>query len=259
MIYISHLFSDQEMREVIEKTGAGVESIDFSITDNLDRLSVSIENYRGRLREMGAKDLTIHGPFLDLNPMTFDREIMKVVQKRFAQAYTAAEELGAKKVVYHTGYHPQIYFLMGWADRMADFFHEFLADRTEIQVVMENVFEKEWEPLLEVKKKVTEENFSLCLDVGHAHCYSDIPVTEWASQLAPAIGHLHLHDNLGDRDAHLAIGDGTIEMETILKTIGEQRKGDCTYTIECNTKDDAITSFQRLKCLLSLENSNPAW
>ena len=34
MIYISHLLSDQEMKEVIQKTGAGIESIDFSISEN---------------------------------------------------------------------------------------------------------------------------------------------------------------------------------------------------------------------------------
>ena len=36
MIYVSHLLSDEEMKEIIERTGVGVESIEFSVAENLD-------------------------------------------------------------------------------------------------------------------------------------------------------------------------------------------------------------------------------
>ena len=39
MIYISHLLPDHEMNEIIEQTGVGIESIEFSIADNLDPVS----------------------------------------------------------------------------------------------------------------------------------------------------------------------------------------------------------------------------
>ena len=35
MIYISHLIPDEKMKFFVEKYGVGVESIDFSISDNL--------------------------------------------------------------------------------------------------------------------------------------------------------------------------------------------------------------------------------
>ena len=38
MIYISHLLPDEQMRQIIQETGFGIESIDFSISDNLDCL-----------------------------------------------------------------------------------------------------------------------------------------------------------------------------------------------------------------------------
>ena len=115
MIYISHLVEDMDMKEIISETKAGVESIDFSIADNLDRLTESVESYKKRLELIGAKHLILHGPFLDLNPVSFDSEIMKVTEKRFGQAYEAAKMLGAQKIVYHTGYNPGIYMLIGWA------------------------------------------------------------------------------------------------------------------------------------------------
>ena len=49
MKYISHLIPDEEMKIFIEKYNVGVESIDFSISDNLDRLSDSIRNYQKKL------------------------------------------------------------------------------------------------------------------------------------------------------------------------------------------------------------------
>lgn len=54
MIYISHLIPDEKMKFFVEKYGVGVESIDFSISDNLDQLSRSIEYCREKLKYMGT-------------------------------------------------------------------------------------------------------------------------------------------------------------------------------------------------------------
>lgn len=198
MIYVSHLLRDEEMKELVEELQVGVESIEFSISENLDHLSEYIKTYRKRLQFIGTRELTLHGPFLDLNPVAYDSRVRRVTMERFIQCYEAAQELGAKKIVYHTCYHPGIYFLIGWAERMEEFFHEFLADRKDISIVLENVFDREWEPILEVKQRLPEPNFSLCLDIGHAHCMSPHPVEEWAQKLAGEITHLHVHDNHGE-------------------------------------------------------------
>ena len=58
MIYISHLIPDEKMKFFVEKYGVGVESIDFSISDNLDQLSRSIEYCREKLKYMGIPALT---------------------------------------------------------------------------------------------------------------------------------------------------------------------------------------------------------
>ena len=62
MIYISHLLPDEEMREVIEKTGAGVESIEFSIAENLDRLEDSISSYKKENKEYGSGESDLARP-----------------------------------------------------------------------------------------------------------------------------------------------------------------------------------------------------
>ena len=72
MIYISHLVLDDEMKALVNEYGTGIESIDFSISDNLDQLSDSIKTYWQKMKEIGTRDLILHGPFLDVNPCAYD-------------------------------------------------------------------------------------------------------------------------------------------------------------------------------------------
>lgn len=243
MIYVSHIIPDDDIKEVIEKTGAGIESIEFSIPDNLDDLSAHIKSYKKKLKYIGAKALTFHGPFLDLNPMTFDRRLQKIVKLRYEQVYTAAEELGAEKIVFHSGLDPDLYYLQGWAERMRDFYLEYLEDRKDIEIVLENVLDREWEPLRDTVEMVHKENFHLCFDMGHAHTYSKIPVTDWIKGIAPITSHVHVHDNDGTDDLHLPLGKGTIPYKKIFSEIKEHGI-DPTFTVECSSRDDVLATIK---------------
>lgn len=48
-IFISHLLPDEEMKKLVISTGAGIESIEFSVQENLDSLSRHIRDYKARL------------------------------------------------------------------------------------------------------------------------------------------------------------------------------------------------------------------
>lgn len=113
------------MQELVTVTGAGVESIDFSISDNLDHLGKRIELYQKKLEKMENPPLILHGPFLDLNPAAFDSLIREVTMTRFTQCYQAGLKLGAKKIVYHSGMIPCVYYREGWADQVSRFLQNF--------------------------------------------------------------------------------------------------------------------------------------
>lgn len=246
MLYFSHLLPDEETKEIIKETGMGLESIEFSISENLDHLDSCLLAYEKRLERMGCKNLILHGPFLDLNPMTFDERIREVTRKRYEEAYAAAKKLGAKKIVYHSCHVPDFYLLIGWAERMAQFFEEFLADKDDsVEVLMENVLDRVWEPLKETTERVNHPAFGLCLDIGHAHCYSKDPVQQWAQALNPYIRHVHVHDNLGKKDSHLALGEGTIPVQEVFDKL--KQKAECTYTIECSSYEAVMKSYDMLK------------
>ena len=242
-IFISELLDPDEMRAF--SGSYGIELIRFSISDELDRLpdAISKVDY--------ACPLTVHGPFLDLNPATWDSELRPVTALRFHQAWSAALALGAEKLILHTGFMPRANIIEGWAPRMADFFGEFLATHRNLPIALENVLDPFWEPVLEVWQRVHHPHFGLCLDVGHAHCYSLQPVTAWARGLLPALNHIHLHDNHGPRllnaiaDEHLALGDGNLPLKPLMEILGQ--RDDLTYTIECASKDSVLKSIKALK------------
>lgn len=165
--------------------------------------------------------------------------------KRFTQCYQAGLELGAKKIVYHSGMIPCVYYREGWADQVSRFFTEFLEDKDDLEIVMENVLDEDWRLLLDVYKQVDHPKFKLCLDMGHAHCYSEIPVMEWAEELSPYISHVHVHDNAGDRDSHLGLGKGTLPYHEVLKLLPVSKER--TWTIECSHKEDVLLCLQKIK------------
>lgn len=246
MFYFSHLLPDEEMREVIKNTGMGVESIDFSIAENLDDLDASMISYEKRLEQMECENLILHGPFLDLNPISYDKLIWKTTMQRYEEGYTAAKKLGAKKIVYHTGLVPDWYLLIGWADRMVEFYQRLLDGKDDsVEIVMENVLDRFPEPLAEVAKKMDHPAFGLCLDVGHANCYSGLSVEEWIKVQDSYIKHFHVHDNLKNKDSHLAFGTGTVPVQAVKAALEKNRERTCT--IECSSYEGVMISYKNLK------------
>ena len=97
MIYISHLIEDEKMKALTARTGAGIESIEFSVAENLDDFEGTMRNYKKRLEYMNCQELILHGPFLDLNPMAYDSLVVKATQTRYEQAYRGAKELWSQE------------------------------------------------------------------------------------------------------------------------------------------------------------------
>ena len=139
MIYISHLVLDDDMKSLVKEYGTGIESIDFSISDNLDQLSDSIKTYWEKMKEIGTRDLILHGPFLDVNPCAYDSMVREATMTRFNQCYEAGLHLGAKKIVFHSGMNPYVYYKEYWAEQVAKFWQEFMQNKTELEIVLENV------------------------------------------------------------------------------------------------------------------------
>lgn len=243
MLYISHFSEDKEFQKLIDRYGVGIETVDFAVGDHLDNYEVHLAEYPRRLN---YKNLNIHGPFLDLNPVSYDSKIEAATWDRFQLTYEIAQELKADRIIFHSCFLPNVYFIEGWADRMANFWQLFLEDKDDsIKICMENVLELEYLPIYDVAQKVDHPAFSICLDLGHAHCYSKYGLDEWINMLGNRIGHVHLHDNDKSWDHHQALGRGSIDWEMVFDLLTAY--GVDSYTIE---HPQAETYYESINFLL---------
>nr|NIS40833.1 sugar phosphate isomerase/epimerase [Desulfuromonadales bacterium] len=67
--------------------------------------------------------------------------------------------------------------------------------------------------------------------------------------MAPYLLHMHLHDNHGDRDAHLPVGKGTFDFQRLFSLLRAHRLTP-SATFENPSIDDALASRQALASIL---------
>ena len=94
----------------------------------------------------------------------------------------------------------------------------------------------------ELNELVTSLDMSMTLDIGHANHAGYGPEDMYFD----SIKHIHAHDNNGDDDSHYALGDGSIDLKSIISTF-EDKKYNGTYIIEVNEKDWVKKSYDYLK------------
>jgi len=96
----------------------------------------------------------------------------------------------------------------------------------------------------------------ICFDAGHAHLEEGVAAA--FSVLKELVVTMHLHDNLGDRDAHLFPYEGSIDWDAALKAFG-QKAGELPFVLEL--KDHSVVEplrqaqevFRRFEIALAAE------
>lgn len=169
---------------------------------------------------------SLHAPFWDLNLGTKMKGLRRETFETFQYAYRIAKELGCTEVIVHNGYIPGSYGYGGWVERAVRFWQEFFKNKDDsITICIENQFEEDSEIMKLEIDALNDPRLKICLDVGHAHANSNQPAGEWIDSLGERIGYLHLHNNHGpqyikgkNKDEHLGLTNGTIDMRDILRT-----------------------------------------
>ncbi|NOQ33615.1 MAG: TIM barrel protein [Methanosarcinales archaeon] len=86
--------------------------------------------------------------------------------------------------------------------------------------------------------------FGMTFDIGHAH-HSGIPPGRFIECMGRRIEALHLHDNNGTHDEHLAPGRGSVDFEGVLCKLD----GCTTYVLEMKTLPDVISGREFIESL----------
>ena len=99
-----------------------------------------------------------------------------------------------------------------------------------------------YQDMKKLDETLVEFDMGMTFDIGHAH-HSGISPDE---TYFDSIKHIHAHDNMGDDDSHLALGEGNIQLNDIINTF-EKKNYNGIYMIEVNDKDSIKKSLEYLK------------
>lgn len=74
--------------------------------------------------------------------------------------------------------------------------------------------------LVDFVKEVNRDNLFIVFDIGHCH-YTGGDIVKDVLDSGSLLHHLHLHDNMGDRDSHRPLGEGNIDYASFCKALKE--------------------------------------
>ena len=214
-----------------------------------DLLSLAASDLGALLGELDyGPSITLHAPFMDLAPAAVDPGVREVTAERFNQALDAAGELKAVAVVFHSGYDKWKYGhnMDIWLERSLGFWPDFIerARGLGTRIAVENIFEDTPDNLRLLMEKLGSKNFGICFDTGHMNIFGRVPLGDWLDDLGGHIIELHLHDNRGDLDSHLPVGDGDFDFDSLFARLAGR---EVIRTIEATSPEDVLTSLERLK------------
>lgn len=209
-----------------------------------------------------ALDLVCHLPTFvhtaDLTP-----SIRAASREEVRQALSVAVELGAGKVVLHPS------FVGGLGRNVPDLVKGYALESLDgvlrqsqtlgCRVCLENLFERltPFSTLADFEVLFARwPQLEMTLDVGHA--FIDGRGMErnlaFIRSFGDRLGHVHVSDNRGRRDDHLAVGDGDIDFPVLIQAL-QHIPYDETMTLEIFTEDrsDLVRSRRALQTLLGAD------
>ena len=229
------------LQEIDTFASLGFDYVEIAMDPPMAHYSLLSANQKEIVRrlETHGLDVICHLPtFVTTADLT--ESLRRASVTEMLNSLSVARDLGARKVVLH----PSMIFGLGpfVLEMVKGYAYDFLgeivaaAERLGVIICLENMMPHN---ILGVEPDDFSEIFStfptlmMTLDTGHANIadYSRRRLTDLVDRFGSRIGHLHLSDNRGQRDEHLAIGKGTIRFKALMKKITESGY-DETLTLE---------------------------
>jgi sugar phosphate isomerase/epimerase len=212
-----------ECVDLATEFGLGIEVMAFAFPDVLDgNWSHLLAEYKVMLEPITG-GLTLHGPFMDMVSGSPDGRINEVCSERYQHAIRITAELGAEIVVFHANFIGSLHnpeYRHGWHERNVAFWHPIAeyAQQHKVVVAVENMWEFDPNIIGDVLKEVNHPHLRACLDVGHAHLFSDSEARfeDWLQTMEPYLVHTHINNNDGRLDVHQGLNDGVLNYYKIL-------------------------------------------
>lgn len=203
---------------------------------------------------------TIHAPFLDIFPGSFDNEQTESSLNKLIKVFEIAVAWKSQLVVMHFNYDPvyatDLFDL--WLDNTTSFLKRLLQESEGITIALENISEPTPAIVAKIKEKVNSSRIIDCFDLGHHNIFAVIPFEKWLDllKLDHRI-HFHFHDNWGEFDDHLALEEGNIDWQRVKKVISGLDI-EFSVTLEPHSKDTMIKTVKNYRKIFlnELDNEN---
>ncbi|WP_292881850.1 sugar phosphate isomerase/epimerase [Methanobrevibacter sp. UBA188] len=193
---------------------------------------------------------SIHAPFMDVNIASPQDQSRLNSIAQIKSSIDLANEINAEAVVVHPGL---ISFLANkyFKKEVYEFANQSIkeigdyAKNLGVMATIENMpnFESMiYQNIVDLNQLLVENEMHMTLDIGHANHVGYAP----EDMIFDSIKHVHVHDNLGDDDSHLPLGEGSIDLKYIINTL-ESKNYDGIYILEVNDYDSIKKSYEYMK------------
>lgn len=195
----------------------------------------------------------VHAPICDWNIAAMSDRLREASLEETIANIDAAVEIGAKVVTVHPGLSSMA--VGGLEQRAVGYAKESMRalDRyvsgMDVTLAIENMpsmpffLGRSAEQLGQI---VDGTDLGVCFDIGHANTTGQIDAM--IDSLGDRIVNIHIHDNNGQKDEHLTIGDGEIDFQHVIRRM---RGYGGNWIIESKSLESAVQSLSRLENMLS--------
>jgi sugar phosphate isomerase/epimerase len=202
-----------------------------------------------RLHQAGL-GTTLHAPFVGFLPGSGELRAQQESKELALNSLRLAEQIRARKIIFHPSipHNREGFNLDLWLENNLRFWPELIkkAEQIDCIICLENIYEAAPAPLLTLCKTFQSKFFQHVFDLGHWNIFGETALSEWISATADYLSHIHLHDNTGRSDDHLALGQGTVPLDQFFRQLGERRQS-LTYTLENRSYQDIAISLDQLR------------
>lgn len=197
--------------------------------------------------------LQLHAPISDSNigslvPAAWEQSVQRV-----ETALKGAAAIGAERVTVHPGNHTPLsrghYDQLHEATRVALKRIDRLGRELGLELNLENMatgWAFETDSVKKLVDLIQGTEMRLCFDYGHAHVAKRLPEFERAARL---IRNVHIHDNHGQFDEHLSLGEGTLPWGRVTRRL-LKRGFRGPFVVESRSHPSGRTSLRKVRKLL---------
>lgn len=209
-----------------------------------------IEKINSTFEKYGIRKI-VHGPFLDLNPGSRDPKIQDLTLERVISAFEFCKKIKTNHIVLHSGFDPIFYkdaselFLKlsipVWKEALR------AAAKYGIVIALENSIDPAPWIIVNLLKELDSPYLEACFDAGHYNVFGRKDIWGALDEYPEnSIGELHISDNNGDFDTHLALGEGNIDYRRLFKEIEKKGREQPILTSEPHSMEDIEKNLKYL-------------